>query len=337
MKISVASVVASVITASVWAAPAAAESTFVYVTPNPIGNNAFLALGRDGIMAAAATTGAKVKVFESDGPSAIAENLYAAANEGADIIVAIGFDTVDAVVEVAPTAPDSDFLLIDACPQGDRPANLHCAVFREHEASFLMGAMAAMLTKTNIVGAVGPIDTPFMRRFTGGFAAGAAYAKPDIKVETRWVGGQRPFADPVRAKEQALSLHAAGADVVYAAAAGGSFGVFEAATEQGFKIMTVDSNLCAAAKGAMYDSALKRVDQAIKQSIEAIAAGADAHFASYGLAEKGVGAVALLGDDELAKSGCEISSHTDVVKSIREIADKIVAGEVKVADPLTAQ
>jgi basic membrane protein A len=337
MKISIASFVASTITVAALAAPAAADGTFVYVTPNPIGNNAFLALGRDGTMVAAAAIGAKVKVFESDGPSAIAENLYAAANEGANIIVTMGFDTVDAVVEVAPTAPDSDFLLIDACPKGDRPPNLHCAVFREHEASFLMGAMAAMVTKTNIVGAVGPIDTPFMRRFTGGFAAGAVYAKPDIKVETRWVGGQRPFADPVRAKEQALSLHALGADVVYAAAAGGSFGAFEAASEQGFKIMTVDSNLCGAASGAMYDSALKRVDQAIKQSIEAIAAGADAHFASYGLAEKAVGAVALLSDDELAKSGCEIASRPDVVKAIREIAGKIIAGEVKVADPLTAK
>ena len=264
----------------------------------------------------------------------ILENLYAAVNEGADLVVSISFSTVDGVLEVAPTAPDVDFLLVDACPFGHGLANVHCAVFREHEASFLMGATAALVTQSDTIGTVGPIDIPFMHRFTGGFAEGAHFVNPDLNVETRWVGGQNPFSDPVRAKEQARALNAIGADVIYAAAAGGSFGIFEAAAEDGFKVFGVDSNLCGIAAGAMYDVALKHVDQAILQSVEAIVGGADSYFASYGLAEGGMGALSLLEGDALANSGCLVADEADVVAKIRDISAQIIAGDIKITDPL---
>lgn len=316
---------------------AAQEKSIIYVSPNPIGNNPFLVLGREGTEAVAKKYGAKASTIESDTPQAILENLYAAANEGADIIVALSFSAVDAVAEVAPTAPDTQFLIVDACPQGDRPDNLHCAVFREHEASFLMGAMAALSSESGKLGAVGPIDIPFMHRFTDGFAAGARHVNPDIEVETRWVGGQNPFSDPVRAKEQALALKAIGADVIYAAAAAGNFGIYEAAPEGGFRIMGVDVNHCPLAGGTMYDSALKRVDQVILQSVDAIMDGAKQNFGSYGLAENGVGGVALSDDADLAASGCLIAEDAETVAKVRALADQIVAGEIKVDDPLAAQ
>ena len=175
-----------------------------------------------------------------------------------------------------------------------------------------------------------------MRRFTEGFAQGVTHVNPDASVETRWVGGQNPFSDPVRAKEQALTLRAGGADVIYSAAAGGSFGVFEAAMEAGFFTMGVDTNLCGAAPGAMYDNALKRVDAAILQSVEAIEAGAEASFASYGLAEGGMSAMALIGGDELAQSGCLIADNPEVAGQIQTLAEEIISGGIVVTDPLMA-
>jgi basic membrane protein A len=315
----------------------AADTSIIYVSPNPIGNNPFLVLGRDGTEAAAKKYGATASTIESDTPQAILENLYAAANEGADIVVVLSFSAVDAVAEVAPTAPDTQFLIVDACPGGDRPDNLHCAVFREHEASFLMGAMAALSTESGKLGAVGPVDIPFMHRFTDGFAAGARHVNPDISVETRWVGGQNPFSDPVRAKEQALALNAIGIDVIYAAAAAGNFGIYEAAPDGGFKIMGVDVNHCPLAGGTMYDAALKRVDQVILQSVAAIKDGAKQNFASYGLAENGVGGVVLNSDADLAASGCLIADNPETISAVRDIAAQIIAGDIEIDDPLAAQ
>jgi len=313
--------------------PVIADGSIIYVSPNPIGNNPFLVLGKEGTEAAAEQHGLEASTIESDTPQAILENLYAAANEGADVIVALSFSAVDAVMEVAPTAPDTQFLLVDACPTEERPDNLHCAVFREHEASFLMGAMAAMKTETNILGAVGPIDIPFMHRFTGGFTEGAKHINADVKVEVRWVGGQNPFSDPVRAKEQALALNAIDADIIYAAAAAGNFGIYEAAPEAGFKIMGVDIDHCALSGSTMYDAALKRVDQAVTQSVDAIMGGAKQAFASYGLAEKGVGGVVL--SDDVANSDCLIGEDVEATAALRDIAEKIIAGEITVNDPLS--
>ncbi|WP_281984807.1 BMP family lipoprotein [Thalassorhabdomicrobium marinisediminis] len=317
-------------------AATAQDSSIIYITPNPIGNNPFLVLGRAGAEAAGEQIGASVETYESEAPQAMLENLYAAASVGADIIIGISFSAVDGVMEVAPTAPDTDFLLVDACPSEERPANVHCAVFREHESSFLMGAIAGLKTETGTVGVVGPIDIPFMHRFTGGFADGAKHVNPDVTVETRWVGGQNAFSDPVRAKEQALALSAAGADVIYGAAAGGSYGVFEAASEQGFITMAVDTIQCDAAPGQMYDVALKQVDEAILQSIEAIQGGAEAHFASYGLAEGGMGAVALSDPAVMAESGCMIAEDPEVAAQLQAIAQEIIDGTIEVNDPLMA-
>ena len=339
MKLNVLS--ASLLAAGMAIVPAivpahADDKSIVYVSPNPIGNNPFLVLGRDGTEAVAEKHGMKATTIESDTPQAILENLYAAANEGADIIVALSFSAVDAVTEVAPTAPDTQFLLVDACPQGDRPDNLHCAVFREHEASFLMGAMAGLSTKSDTVGVVGPIDIPFMHRFTDGFADGAKHVKPDLKVETRWVGGQNPFSDPVRAKEQALALNAIGADIIYAAAAAGNFGIYEAAPEAGFRIMGVDVNHCGLSGDTMYDSVLKRVDQVVIQSVDQILDGATKSFASYGLAENGMGGVVLGDDAAISASGCLIANDPETAAKVREIAQQIVDGSIKVNDPLSS-
>ena len=107
---------------------------FVYVSPDPIGVNAFLQMGKTGTEAAAKKFGADVQTYESSTAAARRENVEAALNEGATLIVLLGFEFNDIVNELAPTAPDVQFLIVDQCIQ-NQPPNVHCAVFREYEAS----------------------------------------------------------------------------------------------------------------------------------------------------------------------------------------------------------
>ena len=74
-----------------------------------------------------------------------------------------------------------------------------------------------------------------MHRYTDAYRDGAKAVNSNVEVEIRWVGGDNPFGDPVRAKEQALAMNAAGADIIFTATAGGDFGVFEGAQEQNFE------------------------------------------------------------------------------------------------------
>ena len=256
------------------ASTAAADGMeFVYVSPNPIGVNAFLGMGESGIRASGKEHGAKVTVIESDTPQSRLENVSAVANDGADIVVVLGFAFNDILLDIAPTAPDTQFLIVDQCIFEDRPENVSCAVFRDHEAAFLMGVAAGMNTESDRIGAVSAIDIPFLHRYTDSFRDGARLVNPDVSFDVLWVGGQSPFQDPVRAKELALTLASKGVDTVLAATAGGDFGIFEAAKEEGFKVFSVDVNHCAAAPDHIIDGTLKRVDNAIDQSIDKLRDG----------------------------------------------------------------
>ena len=318
------------------AAPLAAQDAFyVYVSPDPIGVNAFLAMGKSGTEAAAERAGADVATYESATAASRRENVEAALNEGASLVVLLGFEFNDVVAELAPTASDVDFLIVDQCIE-ERPANVHCAVFREYEGAYVLGVGGAMLSEAGHVGVVGALDIPFLHRFTDGFAQGARSVDPDIAVDVRWVGGQNPFADPVRAKEQAVALHGAGVDVMLTATAGGDFGVFEAADEVGFTAFNVDVNHCAEAPERVADAVLKRVDAAIDQAVARIADGEDSVFLSLGLKEGGISALAL--EPELLEdSGCLVADRPDVVEAMRAAAASIESGELELEDPMFAQ
>lgn len=205
-----ASLIAGLFATAAWAADA--MPLFVYVSPNPIGVNDFLKLGK----------------------------------AGAKVVVAIGMEFNDKLPEVVTAYPDVKFLQIDSCPFAKMKPNIFCSVFREHEATFLVGAEAALTSKTGKVGAIGALNIPFLHRFTDGFIAGAKQAKPDIQMSpSLWVGGNNPFSDPAHGQERAATMLADGADRVLAAGAGSNGGIFKAVRDApGSATYGVDVNQC---------------------------------------------------------------------------------------------
>jgi basic membrane protein A len=317
------------------AAPAATggEKKFYYITPNPIGVNDFLILGRKGSEEAAQKHNASLKVLESEDPNTINENVRAAVNDGANLVVVIGFEFGDIIPKVAAESPDVQFLTIDFCPD-QPPANVHCAVFREYEASYLIGAMAGLLTKSNKVGAISAMDIPFLHRYTDGFAEGAKAVNPNVDVAIRWIGTDpTAFSDPAKAKEQALALAAEGRDQIFAAGAASNLGIFEAAKEQNFQTYGVDVNQCPLAEGFVVDNLLKRVDNATVQAVDAILAGEKNNVLAYGLKEGGIGVVPF-SLDKPEDSKCMIMQNPDVITKVKELQDKIISGELTLEDPM---
>ena len=131
-------------------APASAADLLVYVSPDALGVNAFLKMGKTGIEAAGKKHGMDVKTYESKTAAERIENVNAAVNEGAKVVVVLGFEFADIIKEAAAAAPDTQFLIVDQCIE-NQPDNVHCAVFREYEASYLMGVAAGLLTSTGTV------------------------------------------------------------------------------------------------------------------------------------------------------------------------------------------
>ena len=308
------------------------QPLFVYVSPDSLGVNPFLIMGETGIEQAAKRHGARTMVLESEDPTTRDENVRAAIAEGATLVLVLGFEFGDVLREVAPASPEVEFLIVDQCID-EPPPNVHCAMFKEYESAFLVGAAAAALSSTGHVGVIGALDIPFLHRYTDGFALGARHVDPQIRVSTLWVGGESPFSDPVRAKEQALALAADGADQILAAAAAGNFGVFEAAEEQGIGTFGIDVNQCPSAPGVVVENMIKKVDLVIPEAVDAIFKNRQHQLFQYGLAEGAVGLVTLTSEDAQA-SQCRILEHPEVLDRLRDIERQIVSGEIKIDDPM---
>ncbi len=313
-------------------AAAADPKLVVFVSPNPIGVNDFLKLAKAGTEKAAAALGGTAKAYESTDPTTIRQNLEAAAKE-AGIVVAVGFEFNDILPEVAKANPETKFLIVDSCPQTQAP-NIFCSVFREYEATFLAGAEAGLTTKSGKVGAIGALDIPFLHRYTDSFLAGAKHVNPKVEAAaTLWVGGNNPFSDPARGQQRAAVLVSDGVDRVMAAGAGSNGGIFKAMADgDGAVAFGVDVNQCKQAPGAVMDNVEKRTDIVIAKGVAGIAKGDQPQVAALGLAEGGMTLTGL--EAGVEDSGCLIATYPDVIAKVKALRDEIVAGTLKVADPM---
>jgi basic membrane protein A len=209
------------------------------------------------------------------------------AQRGGSPVVAIGFAQMGPLEKTAKDFPDTNFVIIDGVV--DLP-NVRSVVFREHEGSFLVGALAALKSETAAVGFIGGMDIPLIRRFGCGYAQGAKHVNADVKV-TQNMTGSTPDAwnNPTKGGELTKAQIDSGVDVIYAAAGGTGVGVYQAAKDAGKLAIGVDSNQNYLQPGSMLTSMVKRVDVAVEQAFNDAKAGEfETGLQSLGLAEGGV-------------------------------------------------
>ena len=204
-----------------------------------------------------------------------------------ELIIGVGFTMKDSVVAVAEAFPDQKFAIID---EEINLPNVESLKFKEHEGSFLVGALAAMMSKTGTVGYVGGMESPLIQRFQTGYEQGAKYINPNIKIVSVYVGGSNPFNDPASAKSKTETLIQQGADVVYHAAGASGAGMFQAAKEKNIYSIGVDSNQDSIVPGLVLTSMMKYVDTAVFNSVKSVLDGKfEAKVREFGIAENGVG------------------------------------------------
>lgn len=217
------------------------------------------------------------------------ELLRLLAEQGYDLVIGVGFLFTDTLTKVAKEFPNTKFAIVDGVVEG--LPNVRSLVFQEHEGSFLVGAIAGLMTKTNKVGFVGGMDMALIHKFEVGYRAGVKYVNPKAEVLVNYIGVTgEAFKDPVKGKELALSQFKQGADIVYHASGASGEGVIEAAKEMKKFAIGVDSNQNWIAPGYVLTSMLKKVDVAIYKTIEDLVKGKfTGGIKVYGLKEDGVG------------------------------------------------
>ncbi|MEH6453783.1 MAG: BMP family ABC transporter substrate-binding protein [Psychromonas sp.] len=270
--------------------------------------------------------GVEVRDFVPANDAQREQGLDRLAKRGYSPIVAVGFMYGSSLEKVAKKYPETQFVIIDSVV--DLP-NVKSLVFKEHEGSFLVGALAALKSENAKVGFVGGMDIPLIRKFACGYEQGAKYVNKDLQVFQNMTGSTNAaWSDPARGAELTKSQFSKGADVVFAAAGGTGVGVYQAAKDEGKFAIGVDSNQNYLHPGVMLSSMVKRVGSATYDVFTNAQAGNfTTGIDNRGLKENGV-------DWALDEYNRDLVTP-EMETQIADIKSKIVSGEIQVHDYMT--
>lgn len=157
------------------------------------------------------------KVSEADVES-VMRSLIAA---GYRVIFAHSWGYNEVTRKIAREYPEVFFLQGSGPIDVDWPSNVLVYDYYIQDAAFVAGALAGLLTKTNVIGVVAAFPVEDVNILVNAFIAGARYVNPNVKPIVTYI---ESWFDPIKGREAAAAQIAAGADIIYAE----RYGVFEA-------------------------------------------------------------------------------------------------------------
>jgi basic membrane protein A len=285
-----------------------------------LNDRSFNFLANKGLEDAESKLGTEGRVLISKSNGDYVPNLTTLAQQQFDLVIPVGFLMADATNTVATKVPNVNFAIVDFPASGlkDKPKNVEGLLFKEQEAGYLAGYLAALWAKDNgakVISTVGGQKIPPVDHYIAGYQAGAKAAFPGIKTLNQY---SQDFVDQAKCKEIALDQIAQGSKVVFQVAGQCGLGALDAAKEKGVQGIGVDADQ-AYLGDHILTSALKKVDVAVFDAIKR---------AQDGTFKGGTDVIATVENDGvgLGKIGPAGEKYAG---QIQELTDKIAAGEIK--------
>lgn len=125
-----------------------------------------------------------------------------------DIIIAHGAQYQSVIEEIAAEFPETTFAY--GGTEAKLP-NIFAYDPNAQEGSYLLGMLAGLNTKSNVIGIVGPVDAGEATKYNSGFIQGVKAVNPKAEVRVAFTGS---FGDVVAAGEVAATHIKAGADIL---------------------------------------------------------------------------------------------------------------------------
>lgn len=277
----------------------------------------------DGLKRAGSELGVETNFIETAASADYDKNLEQFASQKYDMIIAVGFLMGDALKANAAKNPNIKYAIVDFAYDPAIP-NVRGLVFAEDQAGYLAGALAASMSKSNIIAVVGGIEgVPAVKKFVLGYENGAKSVKADIQVKKVYIDS---FTDRARGAEAAKSFIAEGADVIFGAGGQTGSGAIQAAAQQGVWVIGVDQdeyvttfqNGAAPGSDKILSSAMKRVDNAVFSAIKDAQAGTlQGGTQLYDASTQGVG----LAPFHNADSAIPVDVKTKLADILKGLAD----------------
>jgi basic membrane protein A len=267
------------------------------------------------------------KAIESSVPADYPKNIQLFLDGKYDMIIGVGFALSDAVNTAAKANPNIMFVLVDSY-SNDKvpPTNLVGLSFKEDQPGFLAGALAALVSKSGTIGAVGGLQIPPVVRYIEGYAKGAAYAKAGTKVLKIYQpeSGAKDFNDPDWGKQQGQTFISQGADVIFGVGGTTGNGALLAAKDASKFCVGVDVDQFVSypdVDSCLITSAEKHLDLAVKQAITDLTKGTlKGGVVTYDIQNGGIGLAPY--HDNASKI------PADVQTKIADIQSKLKSGAI---------
>jgi len=198
---------------------------------DPYSHGAYLGLER-----AVRELGIRGRVLTPAPKEGYVPSLSLLARQKYDLVIGTGVFAAPAIDRVATGFPETRFAIIDVAHDdlAHRPKNVVGLVFREEQAGYLAGHLAALVLTLSpgeeVISSVGGQRVPSVERLIAGYQAGARGANPRVTTLNSYTDD---FFDPVKGRSVALSQIAKGSRVVFQVAGVCGLGALEAASERG--------------------------------------------------------------------------------------------------------
>ncbi|AZO93497.1 BMP family ABC transporter substrate-binding protein [Halocella sp. SP3-1] len=294
-----------------------------------LGDRSFNDMAYKGLQEVEEKLNIEYKIVEPDAVTEGERYLASLAQMGYDLILTLEYGHADMVERVAPQFPDKIFAVFNLVV--DQP-NVVSVVFKEHDASFLAGALAAMVTSNTdieginekkMIGVIGGVDSPGINKFMVAYEEGAHYINSEVEVLQSYANS---FADPSTGREMALVQMDRGADIVFQVAGATGQGIIEAAAQEGKYAIGVDANQDYMAKGNVLTSVMKRMDIAVYDLCEKLEKGLleGGEVITLGLEENGVSLTLM----EYTKD----KIPAEYIEKVKKLEKEIISGQIEVTD-----
>jgi len=244
-----------------------------------LNDKSFNSLANTGRLDAEKDLKVQTSVIESKKQEDYVPNLTTFAQQKYDLVIAVGFLMTNATWKVAKQFPDVKFAIIDGAPANDKGdsenlPNVANLFFKEQEAGYLVGVIAATMAKDkvgkathNTVCSMGGIPIPPVDRYIAGYQDAVKTVSPSTTILN---GYSNDFVDQAKGKEVGLNHISKNCDILFQVAGGSGLGYIAAAKEKGVYAIGVDADQADVAPGTVITSALKRVNKAVYDTIKAV-------------------------------------------------------------------
>ena len=263
-----------------------------------------------------------------------------AVNEGADVIVCVGYLYGASLAWAAEQYPNIKFIAIDVTQfdigTDSIPANCYCITFKEEQAGYMAGYAITKDGKTKL-GFLGGMAVPAVIRYGYGFVQGADAAAQELgqNIEINYFYGGQFYGD-ANITSRMEGWYSNGTQVVFACGGGIYTSAVEAALKNnGYVIgVDVDQNYIGAngvadgtyAYNPFITSAMKGLSEAVNTALADIEAGSWADIAASN------GNFGLEDGDYIGLPTADDSWNfeTFTTEEYEEVKDKIKNGEITV-------